>query len=106
MPIPAPNCPPGPQAGSVDAAPGQGVVPGMGVFIIERGKVNALNCPPCSRSLQRLHTALPGILPVPVTPSFKATAAVQLVGVIPPAGVVQNFGFRAASKNGWGVSAF
>src|ERR1700682_1186646 len=98
MPIPVPNCPPAPHAGSVGADPGQGVVPGMGVFIIERAKLKL----PLSRWLQRLHTAFPAML----LPSFKATAAVQLFGVTPPTGVVQYAGFRAVSKNGCGVRVF
>src|ERR1700687_125728 len=106
MPTPVLNCPPAPQAGSVGAAPGQGAVPGMGVFNMERGKLKL----PLSRSLQMFHTALPAML-LPGTlflvgsamlnpPSFAATAAVQLVN---PA---QYAGFKAASKNGCGVSAF
>src|SRR5882724_80796 len=101
MPTPVLNWPPAPQGGSVGAAPGQGAVPAMGVFNIERGKVNALNVPPCSRSLQMFHTALPAML----LPSFSATAWAQFAGVITPTAVVQKLGFRAALKNGCSVIA-
>src|SRR5689334_2890139 len=72
-------------------------LPGMGVFIMLRGKVKA----PLSRSLQRLHTALLAMLP----PSFKATAWAQLAGMTAPTGVVQKVGFSAALKNGCSVIA-
>src|SRR6266446_6247270 len=103
MPTPVPSCPAAPHAGSVGAAPGQGAVPGIGVFSIDRGKLKL----PLSRSLQMFHTALPAML-LPGTsfffgsamlnpPSFAATAAVQL------AYPAQYAAFKAASKKGCGV---
>ena len=69
-----------------------------------RGKMNS----PLSRSLQRLHTWALVRLPVPLAPSFSATAWVQFAGVttVPTASAVSVGGVWAASavsKNGCGV---
>ena len=75
------------------ASPERG--PGIAVFIIDRGKLNA----PPSRSLHKLQTLATPMFLVPLFPSFAATACVQL------AYPAQYAGFKAASKNGWGVTA-
>src|SRR5215471_8632616 len=59
MATPELNCPPPPKG-----------EPGIGVFIIERGKLNA----PLSRSLYRLQTLSKAMLLVPMLPSLSATA--------------------------------